>query len=211
VQHYIHENGRRCTRGEDMVWRHWDHEQPEPAPAEARDYTCRMDHWLSRIHNGPLPPMPEENSSDRGDFGVPTMGQGAREMLKGATFTAGPGKSAKLPSMPDYVMTIKQDSISIDYGDKGLDVDAQTPEAEYILAKVLPKVLEDFLINNAKYARAQTGHDLGAKGIIPDINRKTSVLISRLWFDEADAGRDTNEELIDDLIGHLLLMRAKMR
>jgi hypothetical protein len=54
-------------------------------------------------------------------------------------------------------------------------------------------------------------HDLGPKGIMPDINRKTGVLIGRLWYGnpESEVGEPT-DEIIDDLIGHLLLLKAKL-
>ena len=85
---------------------------------------------------------------------------------------------------------------------------SMTPEAK-VASDLFPDIMRKFLENNAKYARAQTGHDLGIKGIIPDINRKTSALITRIW-DDVEAGRDSTAELADDLIGHLLLLRAKM-
>lgn len=77
------------------------------------------------------------------------------------------------------------------------------------IADMIPKILGRFFKNNTKYARAQSGHDLGAKGIIPDLNRKTSVLIDRLWYEGEVVGEPT-VEVIDDLIGHLLLMRDKI-
>lgn len=117
--------------------------------------------------------------------------------------------SGRVIDMPDYIMRVKQDGIDIYYGEVGLSVPAVTPEACYILAKVLPTLLKDFLESNAKYARAQAGHDLGLKGIIPDINRKTSALITRIW-DGQEAGRDSTEEIVRDLVGHLLLMLGKM-
>jgi hypothetical protein len=175
-----------------------------------------------------------DNKPDRGDFGMPMIGtpmKGAPEFdiplesadrrglaeelgpdgypasdVAGVPWTAAPGR---VIDMPDYVMRIKQDEVNIDYGMQGVVVPAVTPEARYILAKVLPRLLQNFLESNAKYARAQSGHDLGLKGIIPDINRKTSALITRIW-DEQEAGRDSTPEIIDDLIGHLLLMRGKM-
>jgi hypothetical protein len=175
-----------------------------------------------------------DNKPDRGDFGMPMIGtpmKGAPEFdiplesadrrglaeelgpdgypasdVAGVPWTVAPGR---VLDMPDYVMRIKQDEVVIEYGEQGVCVPAVTPEAQYILAKVLPMLLKDFLESNAKYARAQAGHDLGLKGIIPDINRKTSALITRIW-DEQEAGRDSTPEIIDDLIGHLLLMRGKM-
>jgi hypothetical protein len=210
LKHYIHENGRRCQKDPlANIWRHWDHEQPEPGPHDVRDYVCHMDHWVHLTKNGPLPPLPD----DRGNFGMPTVGDPevaifAKDAIRGGELTIKPGRLMVV--MPGYKMEITQHGLSIDYGENGVSVNAETPEAEYILAKVLPTLLQGFLEKNAKYARAQTGHDLGAKGIIPDINRKTSVLISRLW-DAAPAGSgEPTEEVIDDLIGHLLLMRAKL-
>lgn len=92
---------------------------------------------------------------------------------------------------------------------EGMIVQATTDDARYILTVAIPEMLERFLEKNTKYARAQV-HDLGVKGIVPDVNRKTSVIIDRLWHGAHVVGEGT-EEVIDDLIGHLLLMRAKMR
>lgn len=89
------------------------------------------------------------------------------------------------------------------------NVTPTTDDAVYIVNEVLPALLDRFLKKNTKYARAQV-HDLGIKGIVPDINRKSSVIIDRIWHGAGVIDEDT-EEVIDDLIGHLLLMRAKMR
>lgn len=92
-------------------------------------------------------------------------------------------------------------------------VDGRTDEARAIVEDVLPRLMEKFLRKNAQYARAQTGHDLGLKGIIPDINRKTAALITAVWDGEGGiTGGDTDSarDIAEDLVGHLLLMLAKM-
>lgn len=170
------------------------------------------------------------SESERGEFGMPMIGSPFIDPMKekdagafdvpleydapdfdGESDLASWERLAgRVPNMPNYMLRVTEDGIMVDYGEQGYNVDAVTPEAKYILAKVLPTMLKDFLESNAKYARAQTGHDLGLKGVIPDINRKFGVLVSRIWFGEQDAGRDPTDEIIDDLIGHLLLMRGKM-
>lgn len=156
--------------------------------------------------------------NDRGDFGMPMIGNtmkdapfvGDDEVIGDDGEIKRTDEVSRTIDMPNYSLRVTQDGIDLNYGENGLRVPAVTPEARYILAKDLPRLLEEFLENNAKYARAQSGHDLGLKGVIPDINRKTSVLIDRLWFDRPDVGRDSNREIIGDLIGHLLLMLGKM-
>lgn len=108
-------------------------------------------------------------------------------------------------------VTITEDGMDFTWQgrEEGNHIPAATDDAKYLLAEVIPDLLERFLQKNAKYARAQV-HDLGIKGIVPDINRKSSVIIDRVWHGAHTIGEDT-EEVIDDLIGHLLLMRAKMR
>lgn len=127
-------------------------------------------------------------SEYRGDFGMPTLGG---DMFKAILY-------------PDH--------LGMDFGDEGYTVEAETDDAKYVL-NILPDIIERFLKKNSQYARAQTGHDLGVKGIIPDVNRKTSALISRFWDSDGIPrdGEDSTEELIGDLMGHLLLMLAKMR
>lgn len=138
--------------------------------------------------------------SDRGEFGMPGLGIGRiMEMPRQA------GKNSRLP---DYTMVVSSIGVSFDFGEQGVDEDFMTEEAKVIF-DALPSLLLDFLASNAKYARAQT-HDLGLKGVIPDVNRKTSALITRIW-DGVEAGRDPTDELIGDLIGHLLLMLGKYK
>lgn len=123
----------------------------------------------------------------------------------------GVGKVLDCPddqSLQEEVMTVYRDAIV----DRGVRVDAVTDEARYIL-DILPYILTKFLRKNAQYARAQTGHDLGLMGVIPDINRKSAALISAVWDGGTDwSGEDTDSarEIAEDLIGHLLLMLAKM-
>lgn len=111
---------------------------------------------------------------------------------------------------PATKTTVTKDGITIDYGENGEDVDAHTDDARYILGTVMPHLLKLFLEKNRKYASVEKGYDLGASGIIPDINRKVGILVDRLWHGNAEIGEST-DEVIDDLIGHLLLMKAKRR
>lgn len=104
-------------------------------------------------------------------------------------------------------MTVTPEGISIDYGEQGVDHDAMTDDARRVLI-MLPDLLLLFLQKNEKYAEVERGYDLGDKGIIPDINRKLGILKARLWDGAEEVGEDT-DEVIDDMIGHLLLMKAK--
>lgn len=120
---------------------------------------------------------------ERGDFGMPTIGGGVGKIV---------------PMDHSWIIA--------------LDEAPQTDDARWILDELMPELLGKFLRKNAQYARAQTGHDLGIKGIIPDINRKSSAIITRVW-DEVVPHQNVDEveDLLDDLIGHCLLMRAKLR
>lgn len=104
-------------------------------------------------------------------------------------------------------MTVTRDSISVDYGEQGYDEDAMTEDARVVL-EYLPDLLTLFLQKNRKYAEVERGYDLGDKGIIPDLNRKLGIIKARLWDGAEEVGEST-DEVIDDMIGHLLLMRAK--
>lgn len=235
-----HDDGRNCIEGPDGVWRHWDFEGKMLAPGEPTpELECGREHPSreERVWDGPQPfsdgdygePDNARSTTEirhvdclacrkayeegRGEFGMPTIG-GELRVGPDVIFQM-PDKSEPDPGdgkidMPDFKMTVTEDGISVDYGDNGYATNAQTDDARYILAKVLPGLLSKFLNKNSKYALAQSGHDLGLKGIVPDINRKTSVLINRLWHGGGMVGEGT-EEVIDDLIGHLLLMRAKLR
>lgn len=104
-------------------------------------------------------------------------------------------------------MTVTEDGISVDLGEQGYDQDAMTEDARRVL-RSLPDLLTLFLQKNEKYAEVERGYDLGDKGIIPDVNRKLGILVARIWHGAPEVGEST-DEVIDDMIGHLLLMKAK--
>ena len=104
-------------------------------------------------------------------------------------------------------MTVTPSGISVDYGEHGYEQDAVTDDARVVLDS-LPDLLTLFLRKNEKYAEVEKGYDLGEKGIIPDLNRKLGILKARIWDGAAEVGEDT-DEVIDDMIGHLLLLKAK--
>lgn len=86
-----------------------------------------------------------------------------------------------------------------------LDSNVKTSMAERLVSGVLQEWLDLFLQKNRKYRAV--GDGLGAKGVFPDVWRKVGVLKARLWEgDDAGSGEPTTE-VIDDLIGHLFLMR----
>lgn len=135
--------------------------------------------------------------------GVPTLGGAARQ-----GFDLGPGRVLPLESTTDFSMIISEDWLDVNYGENGHRVPAVTEDARYILRYVLPKLMTQFLEKNKKYAEVENGYNLGSAGIIPDLNRKLGILVARIWNEAPTVGEDT-DEVIDDLIGHLLLMRAK--
>lgn len=162
---------------------------------------------LPKMDAGPFSPLSVGRGGPMGQHTHARLFGGTHDQPGAMDFRAGPGKMWSIPER-EMKCTITRDRVDVDYGENGHGAEAVTNEARYILGQ-LPEIIIKFLESNAKYARAQTGHDLGAEGVIPDINRKTAALISRVW-DGEDAGRDSDEELVDDLIGHLLLIRAKL-
>lgn len=189
---------------------------PEPLRVERGE-----DMWVEHPEKPDMQSKPAHAEyDDRGEFGIPagiiggTLRIGDRTIWSGDQASAGTHDSpgafdvahSHIWKRPD--VWIDKDGVHRRYAQNGNDTEPVTDDARYILEE-LPSIIEDFLENNAKYARAQT-HDLGLKGIIPDINRKASAIITRVW-DGQDYGRDETEELVGDLIGHLLLMLAKMR
>ena len=217
VINHVHDDGRSCfvhDEGNSQFWAHYK---------DNIRYVCSRSHPVAEERKvdirGPEPirVRPPEGSAglgdaERGRFGMPTMG---------GAFTPSPGEEdADAPWImefggvvsddDDIVSTLSKDGLRVAFSSgKGNMVPAETDDAQYILTDVIPELLERFLIKNAKYALAQD-IDLGVKGIVPDINRKASVIINRLWHGNGMVDEDT-EEVIDDLIGHLLLMRAKLR
>lgn len=85
-----------------------------------------------------------------------------------------------------------------------------TRDAWWIVTEAMPALLSKFLEKNRKYAEVEEGYALGDKGIIPDLNRKLGILVDRIWLNNPSVGEDT-DEVIDDMIGHLLLLKAKRR
>lgn len=159
--------------------------------------------WKHRHDDGIMYSHPDDSicPEDRGEFGMPTIGGGHVRSIRDSK------------DLVDWSVVIEPSGMQVGFSDgKGYTVPANTADAKYIM-EVLPEIIQRFLVKNTQYARAQTGHDLGIKGIIPDINRKGSALITRFWDRDGlpMEGEDDSEELIDDMIGHLLLMRAKLR
>ena len=205
---HVHPDGRSCRYdADDDMWMYTT--QPNRFLAQ-----CSLAHPVAeREPDGEQPSddvmpshkYPEDPSEGRGDFGMPTLGFGAVRV----TPWEPTNNPTHRPSMPEFKMTVTERGIMVDFGENGYQTDAMTDDARYILTKVLPPLLSRFLTKNHKYAKAQD-IDLGVKGIVPDVNRKSSVIVNRIWFGDGWVDEDT-EEVIDDLIGHLLLMRAKMR
>jgi hypothetical protein len=193
VASYVHRVGepgvmevKRCVMI-DGVWYREEKVAPDEYGSLIDRQLCGMDH--------PMMNVAEQIWVNESELGGAVV---AGQSFRGLTAREGRGTY------------IDAEGVHIRSGDKGCDIEPATDDARYILER-LPNLIEEFLQNNAKYARAQSGHDLGVKGIIPDINRKFSVLVSREWNNEPDAGRDSTDEIIGDMIGHLLLMLAKRR
>lgn len=114
------------------------------------------------------------------------------------------------PSHPQPLMSVHSDRVHFLIDPENiLTLEPATDDASWIICE-LPKIIRIFLEKNRKYAEVERGYNLGDKGIIPDINRKVGILVARLWHGADEVGEST-DEVIDDLIGHLLLMKAKRR
>lgn len=83
-----------------------------------------------------------------------------------------------------------------------------TREAEHILMYVLPKVLGLFLQRNKDYGDSDDTRSLGAKAEFVRIWNKVGKLRRGLWDGEQLDGEQT-DEIMMDLIGHLLLALAR--
>jgi hypothetical protein len=176
-------------------------------------------HELCPVHGAP---------EDREEFGMPTLGDQMGALI--GELRAAPNPWSDEHDEPDseplitggVAWDVEQDEsrfwvmlnhagMTVRYpSGKGNHTPAETPEAHAILEAVLPALLERFLMKNSKYALAQSGHDLGLKGIVPDINRKTSILIDRLWHGNHQHVDEGTVEVIHDLVGHCLLMLGKL-
>lgn len=132
---------------------------------------------------------------DRGEFGLPTVGRM-------------PVYVDMVVDMPEFRVIITEREFRVDYGENGRTIELQTDEAKIIMAKILPGLLMNFLDKNVKYAEVQKGYDLGDKGIIPDLNRKLGIIKARLWDGAPEVGEST-DEVLEDMVGHILLMLAK--
>jgi hypothetical protein len=83
-------------------------------------------------------------------------------------------------------------------------------QAQQILNKYLPEWQDLFVRKNAKYKRV-VGTNLGPRGVFPDINRKTAILRLAVWDSEPlPQGSEDVREVINDLIGHLFLLRWEL-
>lgn len=118
------------------------------------------------------------------------------------SFNARPGRMFQI-DQAEWRIT----SAGVDFGENG--VGPATEDARYAL-DALPGIIAQFLTKNVKYAEVEKGYDLGVAGIIPDLNRKLGILVARHWKEAPTSGEDS-QEVIGDMIGHLLLMLAKMR
>ncbi len=109
-----------------------------------------------------------------------------------------------------FKMTVTAQGIDVDYGTSGYFTPADSQEAVEILTEVLPPLPSLFLTKNRKYMAVTEGYDLGAKGVIPEVNRKLGVLYARLWKGVPPVGEST-EEVVQDMVGHLLIMLRKLK
>jgi hypothetical protein len=180
MKHYIHTDGRRCLLGPDGIWRHFDHEQPEPGPDERREYKCDMTHYPAMIMPGPLPEiagLTPDRIVGRVELGHPGVGVGI------------------IP--PQVVWDPSTWSQHIP--------NVRTALARRIVDRHLPRALEHFLQRNAEYGD-DAEFELGIKGQYPDISRKVKKLKRRWWEDEEPkAGEESDETIVMELIGHLLM------
>ena len=85
---------------------------------------------------------------------------------------------------------------------------SDTEQLHRILLHQLPDVMEKFAAKNAQYGENE--FELGVAGQFPEIWRKVKLLQSRIWAVEEGPKPqewfDGNEDVISDLIGHLLML-----
>lgn len=259
VLNYQHDDGRHCIIGPDGIWRHWDHPVPEPGPREVVDYKCLRSHpepaeMMVDLSSDPPSPLRsahgtatwgdgsakldedmDEESKDRGDFGMPglgvymrdvdtspfsrlALGRGGpmdpvshRRVLDGIADSIGMKVDGdRLVNKYDWPKTtINVEGVWYDYGEQGNRIEPATQQARRILGKHLPEVMEHFLQRNAEYG--EEAHVLGVKGQFADINRKVIKLKRYLWDDvEVMPGAENIETIAGELIGHLLILIDEM-
>jgi hypothetical protein len=83
-----------------------------------------------------------------------------------------------------------------------------TSMARRIVTDQLPAIISQFVAKNRKYRKVKD--HLGARGVFPDVNRKVGIIEARVWDGDGEPDEGEGEgtiEVIDDLIGHLLIMR----
>lgn len=103
------------------------------------------------------------------------------------------------------------DGINVDEGHEQIVIyinnnTVATSLARRIVTNYVPAWMSLFLKKNHKYRKVDD--HLGARGVFPDVNRKVGILEARVWDgDEPLDGSESTVEVIDDLIGHLFLMR----
>lgn len=88
------------------------------------------------------------------------------------------------------------------------DEEFATSMARRICTEYIPEFMNTFIVKNRKYRKVT--NNLGAKGVFPDINRKVGIIEARVWDGDGEPDKGEGEstiEVIDDLIGHLLIMR----
>ncbi|QHB37485.1 hypothetical protein SEA_AIKOY__81 [Mycobacterium phage Aikoy] len=81
-----------------------------------------------------------------------------------------------------------------------------TEQATVIVRDILPDILNRFLAKNRDYGEPSPGNDLGPKAEFVRLWNKVLKLRRALWEDEALEFEQV-DEIIDDLVGHLLLAR----
>lgn len=180
--HYMHAGGRHCTLV-GKYWKYGDHLQ----------FICRADHPVA----------------ERGEFGMPGLGVGKVFALDDESAITHPPESM-MRVMHEY-WGFQQNTFAVEHGNgNGQNIDMPSEDAAIIFNEILPRLLVTFLEKNRKYALVEDGYSLGDQGIIPDLNRKLGIIISRVWFGEPEVGEST-DEVAADLIGHLLLFLAKRK
>jgi hypothetical protein len=190
---FEHDDGRNCIVDPNgTTWRYWSKDGGDSPPKAKIGWVCTRSHLRLKDHQG---------DSVRGDFGMPGLGS--------AMVDWAPTPAIAWTFDDGHRVATHSDGITIEYGDKGRFVPAVTDDARYILS-ILPDIIATFLEKNQKYAAVEEGYDLGDKGIIPDLNRKLGILVDRVWNEHREVGEST-DEVVGDMIGHLLLFLAKRR
>lgn len=91
-------------------------------------------------------------------------------------------------------------------GEKGILVPSEYPTetAKYICESLYPEWRDLFLEKNAGYGEMHRDEGLGLKAQYLDMHRKVGKL-RRAWWDGLPIGKETDREVLMDLIGHCFL------